>query len=155
MAHRNRCFTWAYLLKMGGSFHGYSNEMGWTTHQKNHPVGPWDWYPSCPPFTGLFTSCWTSLKNVGKTTLIYQKIPAIWIHLVHQKNTYLWWLRWLGENHENPRPPAAQAMNKAKHQGHGKEGRPRQGQPTWDENGFSLYEVYSLHDLKCDIQLEM
>ena len=107
------------------------------------------------PFTGLFTSCWTSLKNVGKTTLIYQKIPAIWIHLVHQKNTYLWWLRWLGENHENPRPPAAQAMNKAKHQGHGKEGRPRQGQPTWDENGFSLYEVYSLHDLKCDIQLEM
>jgi len=34
------------------------------------------------------------------------------------------------ENHENPRPPAAQAMNKAKHQGHGKERRPRQGQPT-------------------------
>jgi hypothetical protein len=23
MAHRNRWFTWVYLLKMGGSFHGY------------------------------------------------------------------------------------------------------------------------------------
>ena len=23
MAHRNRWFTWVYLFKMGGSFHGY------------------------------------------------------------------------------------------------------------------------------------